>query len=307
MFQFAQVSHSRIHDTFYQVSALSLKHLASRILIVLTLCAPTSSWAAERMKCLSGDAPAPALPAKLEVGVETIHRDPEKVITIYVPVAPTGTPSRVLDTNSKKPAELMPHVFAISDGTVRTPFIGVDRSTGSRLSRCIDEIAVQMPRGTPQASYAYLRDHLQKDFLREPPKGHHFAWDRAQGTTDPAELTELFHAAKDLPVGQYPLRSRQTHAVIPLEEFLRAGYGTCLHKALLAALILEKLKLPYRLVNGAMRSGGHTWIELPGAIILDPSLKKLEPAVKLSSIPGWIRYGNQRVFENQVWPYLALP
>lgn len=277
------------------MTSISLKYLPATILVLLGLARPAPA-ATIALDCLAAKAIPSTLPAKLEVGVETIHRDPDKIITIYVPMAPSLTPSRMLDTNSKKPSERLPDIFAISDGTVKTPFVGVDRRAGSRLSRCIDEIAALVPRRSPQAAYVYLRDHLQTDFLREPPKAHRFAWDRAPGAADPAELTKLFSAAKDLPVGHYPLRSKQTQSVVALEEYLRTGYGTCLHKALLAALVLEKLKLPHRLVNGAMRSGGHTWIELADGRVLDPSLSKLVPAA-----------GGAYIFENQLWPYLALP
>ncbi|MGK5087491.1 transglutaminase domain-containing protein [Bdellovibrionota bacterium FG-2] len=107
-------------------------------------------------------------------------------------------------------------------------------------------------------------------------------------------------------VGHYSLRSHQLQDVVPLEKFLEAGYGTCLHKALLASLLLDQLGIPHRLVNGATRSVGHTWIELKDGKILDPSLKKLERPSPSVAFPGWIKYGESIVFENQVWPYLEL-
>jgi hypothetical protein len=119
-------------------------------------------------------------------------------------------------------------------------------------------------------------------------------------------LVEIFHAAKDLAVGHYPLASKVEHPVVPLENFLRVRYGTCLHQALFASLLLKKAGVPHRLVNGATRAVGHTWIELGDGRILDPALGKLERPHPSEAWPGWIKYGDAVVFEDQVWPYLAL-
>jgi len=256
------------------------------------------------LQCLTAsDTSVSKVPNRLPVGVETIHRDPKKIITIELPMAPEGIPSRIMDVNGKPAIERMPDRWVMSDGTVRTAFIGVDRSTGSRLDLCITELAARLPRMDNEATLEFLRDHLQ-DYLREPSAGFVFSWDKDSNET--AELKELYLAAKDLPVGQYPLRSKQSHAVVLLEEFLRAGYGTCLHKAILASLLLEKLNIPHRLVNGATQKSGHTWVQLQDGRILDPSLKLLERPTLSQALPGYFKYGDTFAFENQVWPYLAL-
>ncbi|MGK5088698.1 hypothetical protein WDW86_14160, partial [Bdellovibrionota bacterium FG-2] len=60
-----------------------------------------SAWTSERLQCLSAPAKPSSLPSQIPIGIETIHRDPQKIITIYVPLAPNGTPSKILDTNDK--------------------------------------------------------------------------------------------------------------------------------------------------------------------------------------------------------------
>jgi hypothetical protein len=192
----------------------------------------------------------------------------------------------------------------MSDGTVWTAFVGVDRTPGSRLAHCISELRSRMPHSTPEASLEFLRDQL-KNYLREPAKDFTFPWDK--GPDESISLRELFSSAKYLQVGHYPLRSQQTHAVVPLEEFLKIGYGTCLHKAIIASLLLESLGIPHRLVNGATQLAGHTWIVLPDGRVLDPSLGVLEQPKPSTVLPGRVRFGDVFAFENQVWPYLALP
>ena len=259
----------------------------------------------KHLQCFTASAKPSHLPSSLPVGVETIHRDTEKIITIFVPLAPTGTASRMMNTNLKNAGAPLTDRFVISDGTVRTAFVGVDTLPGSRLDLCLTEILSGFPTKKPEGVLDYIRDHLQEDFLKEPPKGFNFAWDQNRKADSP-ELTELFHAAKDMTVGQYPLRSKTLDDVVPLEKFIEAGYGTCLHKALLASLLLTKLGIHHRLVNGATRLVGHTWIELDDGRILDPSLEQLDHAETAKALPGWFKYGNTFAFENQVWPYLAL-
>jgi hypothetical protein len=258
-----------------------------------------------KLQCLAASAKPSRLPAQLPVGVETIHRDATKIITIFVPLAPPEAASRMMDTNSKNPEAPLAERFAISDGTVRTSFIGVDTQKGGTLDLCLKEILRRLPTRKPEGVLDYLRDHLQENFLRDPPQNYVYSWDKDR-KSDAPELTELYHAAKDMTVGQYPLRSKQTDDVVPLEKFLEAGYGTCLHNAILASLLLTRLGIKHRLVNGATQKGGHTWIALDDGRILDPSLRQLDRAEASQALPGWIKYGDTFVFENQVWPYLAL-
>lgn len=271
------------------------------------------------LRCLTADAPPPRLPARLPVGTETIHRDAQKIITIHLPVAPEGSGefqrAKILDTNSKKAREPWPERFALSDGTVFSAFVGVDRAPGSRLDLCVAELLGKgRVSGKPEALLGFLQRGLQADYLREPARDYRFPWDappadkagKAAAEAKAAELREQFLAVKDAPVGQYPVRSRHGHPVAPLEDFLREGRGTCLHKAVLASLILEKAGLPHRVVNGATRKTGHVWIELEDGRVLDPSLGKLASRTPAKSLPGWSSYGGDVfVFENQVWPYLT--
>jgi hypothetical protein len=259
------------------------------------------------LQCLKGLAATSTLPSSLPIGVETIHKDASKIITIFVPLAPEGSPSRILDGNAKNPdpKDRMPARFAMSDGTVRAAFVGVDTHAGTLLDACLSEISAKITDKKPETLIAYIRDRIQDDFLKAPPKNYVFSWDKKYQDV-PEELTELFRAAKDMSVGQYPIRSKRMHDVVPLEKFLNTGYGTCLHKALLASLLLTRHKIPHRLVNGANHANGHTWIELADGRILDPSLKKLEQQEPSKAFEGWIKYGENSVFENQVWPYLSL-
>lgn len=268
----------------------------------------SASGAEAGLKCFSAPAAAPLLPDSVEVGVETVHADQDKIITIDVPLPGPTTAGRMRSMNSKRDIEPMPLRYVVSDGSVRRAFIGVDHRPGTRLDRCIDELVSELPRGRNgsldrEIVFEFLRDHLM-DYLRPIPQGVAMAWD--QNLTEAPILSTLFTQARDLKVGHFPLSSGVRQPVAPLESYLEQGYGACIHKSLVASMILEKLRIPHRIVMGGSMQTGHTWIELSDGRILDPTWQILDQPNDQGMNPGWMMHGQTPVFRDQIYPYLVL-
>jgi len=262
-------------------------------------------------------------PTRAGLGVSTIHRYTEPrvtpstiAITVYAPVPTAQVPGTVRDTNSKPFAERLPERFIIDDGGLNRIFTGVDLRKGSALDKKLDAIIARMP--TDQAG--------QLDFLRRETNRiikwtagssandgrDEFEWDVKATPLDKTVAQSTHRDAAYDAVTAPPRPTGQLMDVVGLEKYLEAGEGYCIQKALLAACILNKLGIPFRLVNGAVSTSpgssvGHTWIELQDGRILDAAWSTLEKPVRdHATHADWFRLGGSYRFANQQYPYLAL-
>lgn len=231
------------------------------------------------------------------VGVETIHKDPSRIITIFLAQPAPGR--QLLDLNAMRVNSHYPERFTISDGTLATAFVSVDQRRGSVLRACVEELAtrVRSEARSDEKKLEVLRD-LSHELLREVADDYRFPWDPRREPRLPGEFKE----AGALAPGHYPLDTGLTQPVIPLEAFLRHGKGACLPKVLLTSLIMKELDLPHRVRTGGTESLGHMWIELPDGRHLDPTWRLLQRPSSRGAPPGWFRMDQTFLFENQFFP-----
>jgi len=279
--------------------------LASVTIVSTTATADVNALGRVKLQCLEQEAPKAAeLPERLRVGIQTIHRDEEMIVSVYVPIPSEEWPGHLVNTNTH-PAPL-PSRFVMGDGGVEMAFVGVDARKGTLLSRCLDEIIASMPsshENQHEAVFKFLTEKLE-DYLRPFSDRYEFPW--TKGLREGKELKRKYKQAGDQQPGHEPIETRQTHPVVPLEEFMRVGHGNCVHKALTASLILSRLHIPHRLVNGATDESGHVWVQLEDGRILDPTWQVLEkPTRKGVKEPGWFKYSDTEAFENDYYPILV--
>jgi hypothetical protein len=277
---------------------------------------------------LSAEQPIPpALPSDVGLGASTIHRylDPRVVasqitVTAFVPIPSAGATGVMLDLNKKALHETIPDRAVIGDAGRTRAFLGIDKRPGTALHQAIGEIVDQIPKNAgggldPEQVIQFVRVQINQ-LLAWPPGSSAndgaavLPWDL--GIQTGAQVWDAFAAAGALAVGHDPVPAGEDHPVVPLEKYLALGKRYCIHKAILAALILERCAIPHRVVNGAVSTGpgtttGHTWIELADGRILDPAWKLVAaPKSDGAPIPGFFQLGGWWRFENQSFPYLRL-
>ena len=280
---------------------------------------------------LSTNAPLPkhySLPTQLPLGAATIHRyddarvtPPTIAVTIWAPLASAQSQASVENLNAARPADPLPERFVLTDAGLTRCFIGIDKRPGTALSQKLDELVAQMPKnaqGTiePEAAIEWVRTHVNQlirwtagssanDGRPELP------WDKAIDVPD--NVWDAFQQVAFEPVGHPPKSAGTDYPVVPFERYLEAGQGYCIQKALLAALLLDKVGVPSKLVNGAVaqgpgRSVGHTWVELGDGRVLDAAWGQIQQKGNGSSqFPDRFRFGLSERFPNQTFPYLVFP
>lgn len=264
-------------------------------MLALALSLLASSLAVAAMPdCVRG-----VLPSVSErgVGVETVHKDPGRVITIFLPMPGRG--QALLDLNAMRFAASYPERFTMSDGTLASAFISIDLTRNSTLSYCVRELAAQVraeARSREQKLEA-LRN-LAHELLREVPDSYSFPWDPRREPRLPREFAQ----AGELAPGHYPLETSLSHPVIPLEAFLKQGRGACLPKVMITSLVMKELDIDHRVRAGGTESSGHMWIELPDGRHLDPTWRLLQRPSSRGASPGWFRMDQTYLFENQFFP-----
>ncbi|MBL8951119.1 MAG: hypothetical protein JNK82_10105 [Myxococcaceae bacterium] len=263
-----------------------------------------------------------AFPTKAGLGVSTIHRYTEPrvtpsviAITVYTPVPTSAVPGKVLDTNSKPFAEKFPERFIIDDGGLNRIFTGVDLRKGSLLDKKLNSIVNVMPKDTEGRLQFIAREvnRLIKWTAGSSANDgrDEFEWDKKAPRPGPAAGQTHQAAAYD-DISAPPRSTGESMDVVGLEKYLEAGEGYCIQKALLAACLLNKLDIPFRLVNGAVsqgpgRSVGHTWVELEDGRVLDAAWSTLTKVTKdHPNHSDWFKLGGSYRFANQKYPYLAL-
>jgi hypothetical protein len=230
-------------------------------------------------------------------GVETIHKQGNTVITILLPMPKGG--AALLDLNAMGFNASYPERFTMSDGTLGTAFVEVDTRNRSSLMDCVRGMAEQVREqgSSKDAMLGVLKDFISQ-YLLEVPEGARFPWDPKKEPKLPAEFQE----AADLKPGHYPLKTGIQHPVVPLEAFLKQGRGACLPKVMLTSLVMKELKIPHRVRVGGTDSSGHMWIELPDGRHLDPTWKLLKSPSARGAGPGWFRFDQSYLYENQFFP-----
>jgi hypothetical protein len=240
------------------------------------------------------------------VGVETIHRDSETTITIFLPLPASGA-GYLEDLNALSFDDKYPARFIFSDGSLISSFIEVDLSAGSRLSQCVDELAERFQKALGRkADPLPALVNFFDDYMDPIPAGFRLPWE----TTRPPPLPPEFAGAADLPVGHYPLATKLSQRVVPLEAFLKEKRGVCVQRVLLVSLLMKKLGLRHRVRAGGIQvegdgsggGGGHVWVELPDRRHLDPTWHLLEKPSRDGVDEGWFRMDRTYLFRNQVFP-----
>lgn len=220
-----------------------------------------------------------------------------------------------------------PNRFVISDGTLWKPFITVDHSAGSPLDLILRSFISKLyGSSSVEKLKANLTDNQILERLNTTlPKlirfqTSQFANNRLEhfeesvlSETVPLKLqydqerTRVFALALD--------NYKQTHVIsnsifktdiafpaVPLEQYLAIGEGRCIHIALTASLILEKFKIPHRLILGSNvvdevggRGVGHSWIELADGRIFDAAWNMISaPGERHAQHPNWFKFGNEK-------------
>jgi hypothetical protein len=268
-----------------------------------------------------------SLPASAGLGVATIHRyqDPRVVpstiaITVFTPLPTDAFPGQVLDMNAKSFAQVIPRRAILGDAGRSRAFIGVDHRPGTPLDLKLEAIEAKIPKGADgqpalEPTLEWLRKNVNS--LIQWTAGSSFNDGRAEFPWDkaiqlPPGVDASFSSVAFEPVGHAPQKAADAFPVVPFERYLDAGKGYCIQKALLAALILERLGFPCRLVNGAVARGpgttvGHTWIELPDGRVFDPAWSKIETPSpdKDPMFPDRFKFGGSWRFVNQTYPYVG--
>jgi hypothetical protein len=254
-----------------------------------------------RLACLEGFKVEPRSRA---VGVETIHRTSSTVISVFLPV-PASENGYLEDLNALGFDDAYPARFSFSDGSLGTAFIDVDMRPGSRLERCVAELAERFEASSSRKEKLERLVHFLDDFLDPVPEGKRFPWEPSRKPALPPE----FAAAADLKVGHFPLLTKLTQPEVPLEAFLQARQGVCVQRVLLLSLLMKKLSLRHRVRAGGVDlagngegGGGHVWIELPDRRHLDPTWHLLEKPSTAGALDGWFGIGHSFLFRNQVFP-----
>jgi hypothetical protein len=272
-----------------------------------------------------------ALPGRVDVGAETIHRYEEPqvspsmiAITVWVPMPAAGQPGGLLNSNALEFPRDLSARWIMGDGGVTRALVGIDLSPGSPLSlwveafyrKAIASSASSARRDQLARVLEYVRVNVNcalawTDGAQYNDGRSELPWDLAIRSYSDMKLT--LEKAAYLPVLHEPIPSEHSLPVVGLEKYLEIGKGYCIQKAILASLILSRAGIRHRLVNGAVVvgpgvSGGHTWIELADGRILDVAWELLaKPARGHRDHADWINVGGSWRFENQAYLILRLP
>lgn len=270
----------------------------------------------------------PPLPARLPLGVCINHRfDDPRVTpshvaqTSWVPLPSADLPGELRDMNAKPFDERYPDRFVVGDAGITRAFIGVDKRPGTPLAKKLDEIVAQIPVGPsgerdPAQVIEWLRSNVNRIIDWAPGSSAndgrpYFSWDKAISVA-PDFYSQHFGSVAFRQVGEAPLDTGGTHPVAPFERYLDEGLGYCIQKALLAALVLDRLGIPSKLEHGSVALGpgssnvGHSWVRLADGRILDAAWSQLKrPGEQNPQVPEQFKFGWSYRFVSKSYPYLA--
>lgn len=270
--------------------------------------------------------PAPAkVPQKpnlpdVNLGFDAIHFYSvpgfDITITVSSPMPTPEAPGFVIDLNARAPQEPLPDRFILGDGGTTRAFLGVDKTPGSPLAGWLDKIVAKIPQPKDfNATVEFLRKECNKSIKWTAGSSYNdgraeFDWDKA--IVLPANYKEVQSIAGSQVVANPGTDTGSLFPVVPFEKYLEAGKGYCIQKALLAALVLDRVGIPFRIVNGAVssepgESTGHTWIELVDGRVLDVAWESIaKKGAAHPTQPDWFRFGGSYRFEDWDYPMLVL-
>jgi hypothetical protein len=255
---------------------------------------------------------------EFRVGASTIHRytDPSRpehfAITIWVPLAQKDNPKRFryLNLNSKIYTKL-PTRFILSDGWSHSRFYEIDLRKDSALNQLIDKIIKSMMEsGVEINTEASIIESLRnfKNTIKSWPK-----FSLSTSLAQPSRYVEKLNwktfsdAYKQMPE-ETPLETNTLFQAVPIEWATPNDTSLCISKSLWTSLILNRLNIKHRIVNGATwvapgLTYGHTWIELNDGRVLDPEWETLETPTYDNN---FIYFNNKKRIQYHNYPILEI-
>lgn len=247
-----------------------------------------------------------AKPRFRRAGLQFINIDPFGTPRkVYVAMPREGGTVANMNTFYGK-VEPLPEHFLVSEGTLASAFIDVNVKRGSRLRGIVHRMTLEVKRriragGDPiEIMRTFIGEHLGL----QPEEARPGLDPQVPIPTSPTEWEEV----GKLSPGHQPLLTAIDHRVMNLEDFYDLGYGRCMPKVLFTSLILNRLGIPHRIVNGAYQAGGenqpitgHVWIELADGRILDPAWQVVGHPGKIGedgAAPGWFRFSNSFLYRS---------
>lgn len=255
---------------------------------------------------------------EFRVGASTIHRytDPSQAdhfaITIWVPLAQKNNPKKFRARNlNNKDYTSLPTRFIIGDGWSRSRFYEIDLRDQSTLNSLIDKIIKSMSdAGIDLSQESAVIESLRnfRNTLKIWP-----AFKPTASLLQPPKYVEKLNwntfsdAYKQKPEDA-PLETETLFQSVPIEWAVLNENSLCIQKTLWASLILNRLKIAHRIVNGATWvapgiTHGHSWIELTDGRILDPEWEVLE---KPNYDSDFIYFNNKKRLIYQNYPVLEI-
>jgi len=266
-------------------------------------------------------------PEKIQVGVAHVHSykldadDGPYTVSVVVPAPFKDGASKIADLVQADPKKPWPERFVISDGDPGSQMILVDQRPGSSLSIQLDGILADMQKRGIEAddTEAILKD------LRDNTKQYYesFKANYLRGHQDPVLKTkpqdlgdkglEVFQDFMGKKPSAKVIGTGETRPAVPFEHYFAKPEDTmCFHNALLASLLLQRLRIPHRFRTGfaaevpSYENTGHSLIEVADGRMLDPTWSFLKPIKKHAEHPDWIRGASWWWTPHDHYPYLIM-
>ena len=131
-----------------------------------------------------------------------------------------------------------------------------------------------------------------------------------------ADWQNFYRSLNNKGVDTPPVLLDQTEfPTVPFEHYMVGGAkNVCIQRAMFVSLILERMGVANRVVNGTVANrpfnavdfAGHTWIELWDGRIFDPQWKIIAPKGPGKDGFQGFEFGGQMRFENSSFPFLEI-
>ncbi len=236
-----------------------------------------------------------------QVGAEYIHSPPPGArISALLPL-PAADQGHIEDFNGYGPNQAYPKKFTLSDGTILTPFIYVDLSTGSPLHKIVTLHAQRVSATAMglEGKLNLLKSYVSDNILALVPDDDPILVSSSKGLPTFNEIEYV----GNLSTGHFPIPVPKRFQTISFESFIEYGRGFCVHKVLLTSLIMKELDIPHSIRFGSTGLVGHSWIQLPDGRILEPTWNLLVKPGKSEMTGGWFKVGNTSVYQFDFYPF----
>ena len=251
------------------------------------------------------------MPLYWHVGYSIVDRiqwnSPESP-TALTALHPTIIPGRgkLVDTTKLGFYDPLPEKFIFGDGSSERAFVGVDRSSGSQLSRWIQRIEKQIhhleSKNFPFPVLESLRLNVANNVgMVKGNESKCLPWDKR------FQLPPVAMKLANLPSDHVPVPwMPHLMPVVPAEAFIIYSEGYCGQQAYLNSLVLRQFGIPNRIVNGGiayfldgkLHTYGHTWVELERNQILDTGRQMLGFVARNINGKIPVGYPNEFTWEN---------